>query len=223
MADVTIGMIGGTGPQGRGLAMRLARAGLAVRVGSRDAARGRETAGRLNETAGVTSIEGGENREIVQGADYVLLTVPFESAAETLRGLADVLQAGQVFVDVTVPLIFEKGGPFIQAVPEGSASAHLRPLVPEALPFLGAFKTLPAHLLEELDIPLDCDTFVYGDDKAAREAFMDVVRRVPTLRPVNCGGLAAAPHVEGMTALVIRLNRLAKSREGRFRVVGIEA
>jgi predicted dinucleotide-binding enzyme len=122
---------------------------------------------------------------------------------------------------VTVPLSFGKGGPTILPLPEGSASQHLRAILPETIPLVGSFKTLPAHLLEHLDTQLDCDTFVFSDHAAAKSAWMDVVRRIPTLRPIDAGGLGAAPFVEGMTALVIRINRAMKTKEGRFRVVGV--
>ena len=221
MENQRIGIIGGTGPQGRGLAMRFARAGMEVWVGSRDESRARETAAALNAEAGTTGIQGAGNRDVAGACRWVMLTVPFESAAETVRGLRESLRPGTVFVDVTVPLSFGKGGPFIVPLPEGSASQHLRAIVPEGIPLLGTFKTLPAHVLDELETPLACDTFVFGDNAEAKAAWMDVVRRIPTLRPLDAGGLSAAPFVEGMTALVIRLNRIAKSKEGRFRVVGI--
>jgi NADPH-dependent F420 reductase len=201
--------------------MRLARAGLEVLVGSRDGSRARRTAAALNVEADTSTIQGAENREVASSCRWVLLTVPFESAAETVCGLRDHLREGTVFVDVTVPLHFGQGGPSLIALPEGSASQHLRRIVPGHVPMLGCFKTLPAHVLDSLETPLECDTFVFGDDEDAKAAWMAVVRRIPTLRPLDAGGLNAAPLVEGMTALVIRLNRIAKSREGRFRIVGI--
>ncbi len=220
MSQESIGLIGGTGPQGRGLAMRLAQAGFRVWVGSRSPERAKETAASLNTQAGTTNIDGAGNAEVVAGSKYVLLTVPFDSAVQTLEGLGGHFTAGKVFVDVTVPLRFEKGGPTIVELPEGSASAHLRRIVPEGIPFVGAFKTLPAHLLEHVYTPLECDTFVFGDDESAKAEVMEIARRIPTLRPVDVGDLGAAPFVEGMTALVIRINRTLKSREGRYRIVG---
>jgi hypothetical protein len=201
--------------------MRLARAGCSVVVGSRDAARADGIAAELNALAGTVSILGRVNAEVDSKSQFVLLTVPFESAAETLRGLLGSFGEGTVLVDVTVPLLFAKGGPTILPLPEGSASQHIRTILPAAIPLLGCFKTLPAHLLEHLETPMDCDTFVFGDHLGAKSGWMDVVRRIPTLRPIDAGGLAAAPFVEGMTALVIRINRAMKSKEGRFRVVGV--
>jgi NADPH-dependent F420 reductase len=178
-------------------------------------------AAALNQEAGTGEIQGAENRSVVASSQWVLLTVPFENAAETLRGVMDAFQAGSALVDVTVPLSFAKGGPTIVSLPEGSGSQHLRAILPQRVPLLGSFKTLPAHVLDALEMPLACDTFVFGDDAEVKAAWMDVVRRIPTLRPVDAGSLSAAPFVEGMTALVIRLNRIAKSKEGRFRVIGL--
>lgn len=230
MSD-TIGIIGGTGPQGRGLAMRLALAGVTVLVGSRKAERGHEIAQELNETMSRHSggaeryapIAGDENGAIVARSDIVFLTVPYESAEPTLVGVVDRFRQGAIFVDVTVPLAFGKGDVQLVVPEAGSGSRHLRGLLPSDIPFCAACKTLPAHVLEELAEPLDCSTFVYGDDKAAKQRVVDLLARIPGLVPQDVGGLSAAATVEGMTALLIRINRRRKSRGGRFRVVGTDA
>ena len=226
MKDPTIGIIGGTGPQGRGLAMRFALAGLPVVVGSRQDERARGIAADLNGEleklkAPFLPIAGLENAAMVQGAEFVFMTVPFENAAATLRGLGDHFHPEAVFVDVTVPLVFGKGDVQVEIPAGGSASHHLRDILPPKVPFCGACKTLPAHVLEDPTIPMDCDTFVFGDDKAAKERLRALLGRIPGLRPLDVGGLSAAATLEGMTALLIRLNRRHKSREGRFRVTGL--
>lgn len=228
MSDPTLGIIGGTGPQGRGLALRFAMADLPVVVGSRQDERARGIAKGLNEEldqlgAPYRPIEGRENPVMVAESDFVFLTVPYENAATTLEGLKDAFRPGAVFVDVTVPLEFGKGGVKVVMPPQGSGSLHLRAILPEAVPFCGAAKTLPAHVLEDISLVLDCDTFVFGDDKAARERVREVLARIPGLRPLDVGGMSAAATLEGMTALLIRLNRRYKSREGRFHVTGLEA
>lgn len=222
----SIGIIGGTGPQGRGLAMRFALAGLPVVVGSRQDARARDIATGLNsemEARGgaFTPIEGAENGAMVGRVDFVFLTVPYENAATTLEGLRDRFRPGAVFVDVTVPLQFGKGDVQVVVPAEGSGSRALRAILPASVPFCGACKTLPAHVLEDISIVLNCDTFIFGDDKEARAALRDVLARIPGLRPLEVGGLSAAATLEGMTALLIRINRRYKSREGRFRVLGL--
>ena len=229
MTQTTVGIIGGTGPQGRGLAMRLALAGVPVVVGSRQAERGQEIAAELNREIEANRpgphppIVGAENGAMVGRVDFVFLTVPYENAAATLQGLRERFRPGAVFVDVTVPLQFGKGDVQVLVPPEGSGSRALRALLPDSVAFCGACKTLPAHVLEDIRQPMDCDTFVFGDDKAARERLRDLLARIPGLRPLDVGGLSAAATLEGMTALLIRINRRYKSREGRFRVLGLEA
>lgn len=227
MSDPTIGVIGGTGPQGRGLAMRFAMAGLPVLVGSRQAERGRDIADGLNRElekhgpAGFTPIEGDANGSMVERAELVFLTVPFEHAAATVEGIRSRFRGGAVFVDVTVPLLFGKGDAQVVVPPEGSGSRHLRAILPRSVPFCAACKTLPAHVLEDIRLPLDCDTFVFGDDREAKERLKGALSRIPGLRPLDVGGLSAAATVEGMTALLVRLNRRYKSRHGRFHVMGL--
>ncbi len=229
MADPTIGFISGTGPQGRGLAMRFALAGLDVVIGSRSDERAQGIADELNEIAAKHSKPGGaalkairgmENKAMVAAADYVLLTVPFEHAETTMEALAGDFKEGSVFVDVTVPLDFSKGDCMVVVPPAGSGSLQLRKVVPAQIPFLGAFKTLPAHVLEEISMDMTCDTLVFGDNKEAKLRFMEVVARIPTLRPVDVGGLSAAATAEGMTALAIRVNRRWKIKNARFHIVG---
>jgi 8-hydroxy-5-deazaflavin:NADPH oxidoreductase len=231
MTEPSVGIIGGTGPQGRGLALRFALAGVSVVVGSRQDERAREIAAGLNaELEGLSgssgtrvAIRGAENAAMVGTVDFVFLTVPFENAAATLEGVRAGFRPGAVFVDVTVPLSFGKGDVQVVVPPEGSGSRLLRTILPEGIPFCGACKTLPAHVLEDVRTPLECDTFVFGDDRAARERLRELLARIPGLRPLDVGGLSAAATLEGMTALLIRINRRYKSREGRFRVLGLEA
>ncbi len=228
MTEPDIGFISGTGPQGRGLAMRFAMAGVAVAVGSRQAERAQATVDELNGLVAAQAgegnyrpIEGGENHAVVAASRLVMLTVPFEHAAATLESYLESFRDDAVFVDVTVPLQFGKGDVQVVVPPEGSGSRQLRAILPERVPFTAAFKTLPAHVLEEIAEPLDCDTFVFGDDKGAKELLSGVIRRIPSLRPLDVGGLSAAATVEGMTALVIRINRKLKSHAARYRVAGI--
>lgn len=226
MSDQIVGIIGGTGPQGRGLAMRFALTGLSVIVGSRQDEKAKQIAAGLNQELEAHGqpfhiIEGLENGAMTRKADYVFLTVPFENAERTVEGLREDFQPGAVLVDVTVPLVFGKGDVQLEVPPEGSASRQLRKILPEAIPLCGAGKTLPAHVLEDISMPMNCDTFVYGDQKEAKQGVMEVLARIPGLRPLDVGGLSAAVTVEGMTALLIRLNKRHKSRLGRFGVVGL--
>ena len=228
MAESGIGFISGTGPQGKGLAMRFAMAGTKVTVGSRQPERAQRTVDELNGLVAAqvgegnfAPIEAGENHAVVAASRLVMLTVPFEHAAATLDGYRDAFSQDSIFVDVTVPLQFGKGDVRVMVPPEGSGSKVLREILPAQIPFTAAFKTLPAHVLENISAPIDCDTFVFGDRKEAKEELAGIIRRIPGLRPIDVGGLSAAATVEGMTALVIRINRKMKSREARYTVVGI--
>lgn len=230
MTEPVIGFISGTGPQGRGLAMRFALTGLDVVIGSRNDERAQGIADELNGIANkhatgggaMKAIRGMENKSMLGQSDFVLLTVPFEHAEDTLAGLSAEFRSGSVFVDVTVPLEFGKGDCMVVIPPAGSASHQLRKILPAEIPMLGAFKTLPAHVLEEVGMRMECDTFVFGDNREAKTRFMEIIGRIPTLRPVDVGGLSAAATVEGMTALLIRINRRWKIKTGRFAVAGRE-
>lgn len=228
MSEFEVGFISGTGPQGRGLAMRFAMAGVRVAVGSRQVERAQDTVTELNGLVArqvgegnFTPIEAGENHAVVAAARAIMLTVPYEHAASTLTGYRDGFAQGSMFVDVTVPLQFGKGDVQVLVPPEGSGSRALRAILPDRIPFTGAFKTLPAHVLEAIEAPLNCDTFVFGDSREAKEELCGLIRHIPALRPVDVGGLSAAATVEGMTALVIRINRKMKSKLARYTVVGI--
>jgi hypothetical protein len=232
MASLTAGIIGGTGPQGTGLALRLALAGVPVRIGSRQAQRAQEVAGELNlllrahgpglaHDPAFPWITGDDNATVAGYADVLLLTVPYESADDTLKGLAGHFRKGSIFVDVTVPLDFSKGDAMPLVPPEGSGSKHLRTLVPAEIPFIGAGKTLPADTLARIEQPLDCHAFVFGDDKDAKAKVIELLGRIATLKPLDVGGLSAAATVEGMTALLIRINRRYKTHHARFKVTGL--
>jgi NADPH-dependent F420 reductase len=232
MAVLSIGVVGGTGPQGRGLAMRLALTRQRVRVGSRQADRAKASAAELNGLMEVAvpgldkdpaflPIEGNSNAEVVRQSDVVMLTVPFENAAATLRDLIPHLKPGAIFVDVTVPLEFGKGDVTLATLPEGSGSKHLRAILPEAYPLVGACKTQPAGLLEQLEVPLECSEFVFADNKEAKATVIQMLEKVPRLHPLDVGGLSAAATVEGMTMLLIRINRKHKVHSARFNVTGL--
>lgn len=232
MASSAIGIIGGTGPQGRGLAMRLALSRQRIRIGSRQAARAAATAKELNGLLESTVpgldndpafhwIEGNGNAEVTRLSEVVMMTVPFDNAADTLRELCPHLQPGAIFVDVTVPLMFGKGDVMLRQLPEGSGSQHLRAILPAAFPLVGACKTQPAGILEQLDAPLNCSDFVFSDSKPAKEMVMEILGRVQRLTPLDVGGLSAAATVEGMTALLIRINRRHKVHSARFDVTGL--
>lgn len=216
-----VAIVGGTGAQGRGLAARLAAAGVAVVVGSRAAAHAREVVAALKGENEGLAIEAATNADAIARASLVVLTVPFVHAAATLQANRERFRSGSVLVDVTVPVAFEKGVPRLVELPEGSASEHLRRLLPEHVGVAAAFKTLPAATLGALEEPLDCDEFVCGDSPEARSRALDLAGRIPGLRPVDAGDLDAARAIERMTLLAIRINKRYRIRSARFRVVGL--
>lgn len=214
-----IGIIGGTGAEGRGLAARLGAAGVQVLLGSRDVARAREAVARV--TSGSASIEPATNDTIVDRCDVIFLTIPFTGAAAVVETYGDRFREGTLLIDVTVPLTFVEGVPRMDTPAEGSASEWLRARLPPSVRVAAALKTIPAHVLVKADAPLDCDEFVCGDSPETVAAAMEVVRLIPGLRPIDAGGLDAARALERMTLLLVGINKRYRVRTGRFRVVGV--
>jgi 8-hydroxy-5-deazaflavin:NADPH oxidoreductase len=221
IAELNIGIIGGTGEEGRGLALRWAMAGARVTIGSRSSQRAQEAAGELNQLLGSEKIAYGSNEEAVAGAELILLTVPFEHAASTLTWLKDGFRAGAIVIDITVPVSFEQGRVRYLEPAEGSASEHLKALLPQQIPLVAAFKTEPAHMLLDPAAVLDCDTFVASDDKEARARVIEAITFIAGLRAVDAGLLYSARCLERMTILLIGINRRNKIKTGRFRILGL--
>lgn len=215
------GIIGGTGAEGRGLAARLAAAGVPVLVGSRQLERAQETVRTLRAGNASLPLEPATNGVVVERSNVIFLAVPFESAGEIIDAHRSRFRAGTLVVDVTVPLAFRGGAPTVVDVPEGSAAEFVRARLPVEVRLAAALKTIPASILGTLDAPLDCDDFVCGDSADARAAVIGLLKRIPTLRPLDVGGLEAARTIERMTALAIAINKRHKIRAARFRVVGL--
>ena len=221
-----IGILGGTGPEGRGLALRLSQAGYPVIVGSRKpeqaARRAEELRLRLKEMGGpAADIAGLENSGVVEASDILFIAVPFEHAAGLLASCRGHFRQGQIVVDVTVPLQFRAKRLQLQALPEPSASEHLAGVLPEGVPMVAAFKTIPAHLLEDLSERLDCHVFVCGDSAEARGRIVQVASAIEGLSPLDVGQLRQAATLERMTVLAIQINKRHRVHNSRFRVVGL--
>lgn len=219
--ELRVGLIGGTGEEGRGLALRWAMAGAQVTIGSRSADRAREAADELNNLLGKPAISAADNRQAISDSEFVLLTVPFDYAASTLESHIGDFRAGSILIDITVPVTFEKGARYVE-LPEGSASEHLKARLPESIPLVAAFKTEPAHMLVDPEAILDCDTFIASDSKEAKARVIEATRFIEGLRPVDAGILTSARTLERMTVLLIGINRRYKVRTGRFRLLGLE-
>jgi NADPH-dependent F420 reductase len=216
-----LGIIGGTGTEGRGIAMRLAAAGVPVILGSRSLDRAASAVAAILASAGTLPIEAATNGDAIERADVVVLSVPFECVGAVLDAHRFRFRQASLVIDVTVPLVFAGGTPSLAPVAEGSAAEFVRARLAGAVRLAATFKTIPASTLGRLDAPLDCDEFVCGDSIEARDAAVALLARIPTLRPLDAGGLDAARTLERMTALAITLNKRYKARAARFRVVGL--
>ncbi|HVG19882.1 MAG TPA: NADPH-dependent F420 reductase [Blastocatellia bacterium] len=219
--ELKVGLIGGTGEEGRGLAIRWAMAGAQVTIGSRTVERAKATADELNGLIKGGAIHYADNRDAIADSEFVLLTVPFQHAASTLESHAGDFRAGSVLIDITVPVTFEKGARYVE-LPEGSASEHIRARLPENIPLVAAFKTEPAHLLADVGARLDCDVFVASDSKEAKARVTEAIKFIEGLRPVDAGTLYSARAIERMTVLAIGINRRYKVKTACYRVQGLE-
>ncbi|MDP9822495.1 NADPH-dependent F420 reductase [Nocardioides massiliensis] len=211
LADKTIAVLGGTGPQGRGLARRFASAGLAVVLGSRSAERAAETAATLAEATG-GNVTGLDNAGASAAGDVVLVVVPWDGHGELLTELAPHL-AGKIVVDCVNPLGFDKQGPFALKVEEGSASEQARALLPDST-VVGAFHNVSAVLLEDPEASVDTDVLVLGDDREATDLVQALADTIPGVRGVYGGRLRNAHQVEALTANLIAINRRYKAHSG---------
>ena len=224
IGELTVGLIGGTGEEGRGLALRWAAAGAQVLIGSRTPDRAKSVADELNQILGgraAHAIGHGENSEVIAVSQLALLTVPFAHAASTLDTHRQHFREGSILIDITVPVSFEQGRVRYLEMAEGSASEHLKTRLPENIPLVAAFKTEPAHLLAEIDEALDCDCFVASDSTEAKLRVIEAIGFIDGLRAVDAGTIYSARTLERMTVLAIGLNRRNKIKTARYRIVGL--
>jgi 8-hydroxy-5-deazaflavin:NADPH oxidoreductase len=209
---LTVAVLGGTGPQGRGLVRRWAAAGIAVVVGSRDAERATETAADL---AGATGgdVRGLANADAADAAGVVIVAVPWDGHADLLRSLEPSL-AGKVVVDCVNPLGFDQQGPFALEVADGSAAQQAAALLPGST-VVAAFHHVSAALLDDSSVEsIDCDVLVLGDDRDATDLVRALADAVPGMRGVYGGRLRNARQVEALTANLIAVNRRYKTHAG---------
>jgi len=223
-SNEAIAILGGTGDQGLGLALRFCQSGRRVVIGSRKAERAVEAADNVRSQVPDANVEGLGNEEATAAAEIVILSVPFEHTASTVKTIKESLRAGQVLVSMTVPLATAVGDGAVRTVGiwQGSAAELVASLVPQGVEVVSAFQNVSAHRLQHLDAPVDCDVVVSGA-KAAREKVMELCPLVPGLRALNGGPLSNARIVESMTALIIGLNIRHKCPEGLgIRFTGLE-
>ena len=215
MNDQAIAILGGTGDQGLGLALRFAKAGRPVVIGSRKAERAVEAANEVRAAVPGAQVEGFENAEATKRAPIVILSVPFEHTAGTVKGIKESLAAGQIVVSMGVPLATAIGDGAVRMVGvwQGSCAELVESLVPKGIAVISAFQNVSAHRLRELDHPVECDVVVSGALEP-RKKVMELCALVPGLRAVDGGALANARIVESVTALLIGLNIRYKVEAG---------
>jgi len=217
-----IPIVGGTGALGWGLAMRWARAGQPIVIGSRSAERAAEAAARVREAVPGAEVEGVENAEAVARGPVVFLTVPFRNQSENLTNLREALKPGQLLVDCTVPLAAAVSGKATRSlgVWQGSAAQQAQEMVPEGVTVIAALHTVSAPSLGDVEAELGEDVLICGDRKADKQRVARLIDRIDGLRAVNAGALEMARIVEQLTPMLISVNTRYKTHAG-IRLTGL--
>jgi len=217
-----IAILGGTGPEGFGLALRWALAGETVIIGSRDLKRAEEAASKIqSKVGGNAQVSAIENIEACAVADLLVLTIPFEAHATLLKQLKPAIRPGSLVIDATVPLAASVGGRPTRTlgVWQGSAAQETAELVPKGVSVVAAFQNLSATLLNN-DGPLDCDVLVCSDDANATQVVRSLAAKIPGVRAIDGGKLENARILEHITALLVGLNIRHKGDSG-IRITGL--
>jgi len=217
-----IAIIGGTGPAGMGLALRWARAGVRIIIGSRDEQRAQIAAASIQRNAGNNAnVSGLENSAACAAADILMLTVPFDGQAALLKQLKPAITEGSILIDATVPLAASVGGRASRTLGiwQGSAVEQTAELVPKGVSVVAAFHNLSAELLNG-DADLDCDVIVCSDDSDAAQLTRELAAKIPGVRAIDGGKLENARIVEQITALLVGLNIRHKGHSG-IRITGL--
>ena len=224
MSTNRVAVIGGTGDQGLGLALRWACAGWHVVIGSRSKERAEAAAEQVRKQAGSTAhVEGVENAVAATSASIVVVTVPFEAQIATLESLKAVWKPGQTVVDVTVPLETAVGGQpaRLLGVWSGSAAEQAARYLPAGVHAAAAFHNVSARALQDLSHAVECDVFVCADSAEVRQSIRPLVEAIPDCRYVDGGRLENARVVEALTALLIGVNRRHKVKHAGLRLTGL--
>jgi|SRR5579875_355498 len=214
-----IAIIGGTGHEGLGLAMRFARAGERIVIGSRSEQRAADAAAKVREAVPDADVTGAENAAAARMAEIVFIAVPYEGQRETVTALREAL-AGKLVVNIVVPMEFGKGGPVAVPVPEGSAAEQTKAILGESATVVSAFHNLSAEELMALEKPLNVDVLVCGGDTESRKRVMALAALLPGCRGIDAGPLRYSRYIEDITVLLVGINRRYKTQSG-IRIVGI--
>ncbi len=212
-----IGIIGGTGPEGLGLAMRFAKAGDRVAIGSRSQERAEDAERKVKKALPEAKVRGLVNAEAVEQAEVVFLTVPWDAHQSTLENLAEAI-GDKILVDVVVPMLFDRGQPKAILVEEGSAAQQARAVARQAK-VVSAFHHLDGTGLQKIERPMQGDVLVCGDHRGAMKKVMALVERIEYVRALDAGGLSNSRYLEEWTVMLLHLNRIHRAHTG-VRIVG---
>jgi 8-hydroxy-5-deazaflavin:NADPH oxidoreductase len=221
-----LAVIGGTGAEGFGLALRMGAAGHHVTIGSRDASRGAEAAERAMSLLGSgATVTGTDNAEAAAGADVLFVTVPFAGQAEIYGSIKDAVRPGTIVMDATSPLATAVGGKAWHVLRpwQGSAAEQARSILGDGPRMVAGFHTIAAKELQALERSIESDVLICGDDADAKATVGELIEQIPGLRWVDCGDLSMARITETLTALLIGVNRRYKVPDSGFRIVGRES
>lgn len=219
-----IAIIGGTGDQGFGLALRWAKAGESILIGSRAAPKAEEAAAKVKEQLGpAVDVQGLENTQAVAQAAIVVMAVPFPGQATILKSIKSHLKEGTLLIDVTVPLASDIGGKAtrVLGVWQGSAAQQTVEMAPKGVTVVSAFHNVSSGSLQAHDQPLDCDILVCGDNREAKGVVKELVRKIPGAGFVDGGALENSRIVEQITALLIAINIGYKVHGAGLRITGL--
>jgi NADPH-dependent F420 reductase len=216
---LTIAVLGGTGQEGGGLALRLAKAGHRVVLGSRSPDRAAERAAEMNARLGVARVSGAANKAAAEVAELVLLTVPYAAQRATVEEVREGL-GGKILIDATAPLVPPKVAR-VQLPEGGSATAAIQALLGDAVRVVSAFQNISASHLDDLDHEIDCEVLVCGDDPAARGTVIALAADIG-LTAWHAGPIANSAAAEALTSVMIFLNRHYKSPGSGIRVTGVQ-
>jgi NADPH-dependent F420 reductase len=218
MTLLKIAVLGGTGKEGSGLALRWAAAGFDVTLGSREMEKAQRAAAELNAALGRDVVRGMTNRDAAAQADIVVMTVPYAAHAATVESVKDVVQ-GKIFVDVTVPLD-PANVRRVKMPPAGSASVEAQQLLGGGVKVVAAFQDISAEHLRSLDHQIECDVLVCGNDKDTKNQVIELARAAH-IQAWDAGPIENAMVAEGLTSVLIHLNIRHKVKAAGIRVTGI--
>ncbi|MFQ5471623.1 MAG: NADPH-dependent F420 reductase [Dehalococcoidia bacterium] len=216
-SDLRIAIIGGTGPEGLGLATRFAKAGHLVYIGSRSEERAEEAVAKIKEAVPDGHVFGGLNEDGLERADFIFLTVPADAHDDTVEQRAEAI-GDKILVDVVVPMVFDREGPKAIDVEAGSAAQQARAIASDAKVVSG-FHHLDASALQNLDRPMQGDVIICADHRGAKDKVMALAEDIEYVRAVDGGPLANSRYIEQLTVLLIHINKIYRTHSG-VRITG---